>query len=89
MTSSLPALAKVTHIPSPAISLVAYDPQPVCVEPTITTRKHEDARGLEFVGAVDASAFSSTEECAQSVNNWDISIQDDQIWLVHTILRHM
>ena len=85
MTPPLPTLAKVTHVPSPAVSPVACNPQPEYAEPAVvTTRKHEDARGLEFLGVVDASAFSSTEECAQSVNIWDISIQDGQNWLVHT-----
>jgi hypothetical protein len=56
MTPPLPALAKVTHVPPPAMSPVAYDPQFEYAEPAVTTRKHdEDARGLEFVGAADAS----------------------------------
>jgi hypothetical protein len=62
MTSPLPAVAKVTHVPSPP---VAYDPQPEYAGPAITMRKYEEARGLGYFGATDApSAFPSIEEWA-------------------------
>jgi hypothetical protein len=81
MKPTLPEVAKFSHTPSPDISFMACDSplEYVYTEPAIAKRKHEEARTLEFLVSADASAFSSTEECAQSM---DISIQRDQLWLV-------
>ena len=83
----LPAVAKVTRVPSPAMSSmssVAYDPQPELAETSITARTSEDVSGLEYFGATDSpSAVSSTEERAQSVNDVGTSVQRGPSWLVH------
>jgi hypothetical protein len=44
-----------------------YDPQPEYAVPEIAMHKHEDAGGLEFIGATNAtSTLLPTEEVAQS-----------------------
>ena len=84
----MPAVAKVTPVPWSARSPVAHDLQPEYEDLAITTHKHEDGLGLNFLDATDVpSAFSSTEE---RVNDLDVSIQGGQIRLVHFILiRHI
>ena len=50
MAPSLPAVTKVTHLPSPAAILpVAYDSLPEYAEPAITPREREDAHSSEFL----------------------------------------
>jgi hypothetical protein len=64
---------------------MAYNPQPAYGEPAIATRKHEDARGLEFPGFADTpSAFSSMEGRAQPVNPF----QRGRLWLAHRFCYH-
>ena len=77
----MPTVAKATLVPSSAMLPQAYDLQLKHTEPV---RKYDDAHGLEFLPVTDIpSAFSSTEEYTQSVNNVGISIQQGQFsWYV-------
>jgi hypothetical protein len=82
MTPAVPASAvtTVTNDPLPAMSPVAFDPQPEYAEPSITTHQREDGRRLDFLGDTDArSAFSSTETCIHI---------SSQIRLVHAFFMH-
>ena len=88
MGPHLPAVAKVTDVPSPAMS-PAYEAQPVHAELPVATRKHEDGRRLDFLGATNAPSMFSSEACIQSVDDLAISIQASQIRLVHAFLYVM
>ena len=79
MTSPLPPVAEVTHVPTLPMSPVGYNSQHECAEPAITTRKHEDGWGLDLFGATAPSAFLPIEERAQAVNDLDVSIHVDRI----------
>lgn len=82
MKPTLREVAKVSHIPSD-MSFMASDLPLGYADPAIAKRQCEEAHTLEFFGSTDAPpAYSSTQECAQSVDNLDISIQSDQVWLV-------
>lgn len=89
MTSLMPAVVKVTHIPSPSVLPVATgnEPLPEYEKPTIsTTCKYEDARGLKFLGDTgDAPSLSACLFTEGRVNESDIAIQGGTIRLVHAI----
>ena len=84
-----PVLAetKVTYVPSSTkpLALVVHNPQFKLAEPRFMSQEnHENAHGLEPLGTADApSAFLSPEECVQSMNDFVVSIEDDQTWSVH------
>lgn len=84
MTLPLPVVANVTHVSLSTMSSVANDPQPEHAGPAITTGKYEYTRSLECFGDTNApSVFSSTGECAQSVNDLDTLTRCDENWSVH------
>jgi hypothetical protein len=68
---------------------LAYEAQPENAEPPVATRKHEDGRRLDFLGATNAPSALSSEACIQSVDDLAISIQGSQIRSVHAFLIAM
>ena len=83
----VPAVTKVTHVPSytKPLAIVIHNSQFKFAEPTFMLQEnHEDTNGLEPLGTADArSAFLSPEECVQSMSDFVVSIEDDQIWYLH------
>lgn len=84
---TLPAVAKDSHVSLTAILSIAYYPQPEHAEKPVTSCKREDARGLDlFDPTTNApSAYSSTEERPQPVNDAGMSVRHGQIWLAYPI----
>ncbi len=73
----------VTHAALPAMSSMAYHPQAEHAEPP---REGEDAHGLELFDPANTPSAFLSGQCAQTVNNADISVQHEQFRLAPPVL---
>jgi hypothetical protein len=80
----MPSLA-ASHIPSPALSSLAYNSQSGHAQPAVMSHNHEGAHGLSLHDASGTPfAYMSPEEFAQlKEDNDSFFFEDVQSWLVH------